>query len=423
MSSGGNPSVPPGGGEPTGAPNPPGNPDTPSDQSPSGGQPNPTPTDSNPQPSQTGPPPTSTPGPSPPPPPPTTTSSTNPQPTPSNSPSEPQPTESTPQTSTDNKPTSAPTPDPTTTSQQGTTVTSYSTVDPTSNTNTQLPGATDSGAPSALPTNAPSEGSGGLSPAGTIAVAVVVPVVSVALIILLLLWWWRKRKATKLAEEERKQEIEEYRFNPNHDPTLPAVGLPGNYDDGSGIKDGNSGGYRGWGTTTSTSRKLSTNLSSGGGMNISDTGSNPGHPRAVSPVDDSIPYEDDNRPISGDFTGVDPAAVAAAGAAPAGYANGSSNQNQNIHRGPSNASSAYSAANRSDLSDDVPVSGVAPGTAQYYEDSAYYDGGAQQGGPLADGGYGNPQPVIRDVQARRNTRIESPSVFPQQGNAGIAQNF
>jgi hypothetical protein len=32
------------------------------------------------------------------------------------------------------------------------------------------------------------------------------------------------------------------------------------------------------------------------------------------------------------------------------------------------------------------------------------------------------QPVIRDVQARRNTRIENPSHFPQQ-SAGISQNF
>ncbi|RPB28531.1 hypothetical protein L211DRAFT_833506 [Terfezia boudieri ATCC MYA-4762] len=37
----------------------------------------------------------------------------------------------------------------------------------------------------------------------------------------------------------------------------------------------------------------------------------------------------------------------------------------------------------------------------------------------------NPPPVIRDVQARRNTRIETPTSahFPQQGSSGIAQNL
>lgn len=75
------------------------------------------------------------------------------------------------------------------------------------------------------------------------------------------------------------------------------------------------------------------------------------------------------------------------------------------------------------MSDDIPMRGVAPGTAQYYDDPYYTDGAAQNGGgPFVDNSYGAP-PVIRDVQARRNTRIESPSVFPQQGNAGIAQNF
>jgi hypothetical protein len=33
------------------------------------------------------------------------------------------------------------------------------------------------------------------------------------------------------------------------------------------------------------------------------------------------------------------------------------------------------------------------------------------------------QPVIRDNQARRATRIENPSHFPTQASAGISQNF
>ncbi|KAL1953489.1 hypothetical protein VTO42DRAFT_2768 [Malbranchea cinnamomea] len=266
---------------------------------------------------------------------------------------------------------------------------------------TDLPTITSS----ALPAS-PSEagGGGGLSAGGTIAVAVVVPVVSVALIIVALIFFWRKRKAEKLAEEERKQEIEEYQFNPNNDPTFPNVGLAGNYDDGPGAHSGNAG-YRGWGTTT-TSRKLSTNLSSGPGMTVSDGDTAYGR---SSPVDHNAMRHPDEgyRPVSGEIVG-DLHAVPV------------SNSNRgDIRRGPSNASSAYSVGNRSDISDDL-VPGP-PLDSQYYEDSPYY-GGTQQG-PYGDMAYGGPQPVIRDVQARRNTRIETPSVFPQQGNAGISQNF
>lgn len=53
----------------------------------------------------------------------------------------------------------------------------------------------------------------------------------------------------------------------------------------------------------------------------------------------------------------------------------------------------------------------------------YYDESMPQHGPYGDGTYGGGHPVIRDVPARRNTRIENPSVFPQQGSSGIAQNF
>ncbi|OAX77100.1 hypothetical protein ACJ72_08605 [Emergomyces africanus] len=362
------------------------------------------------------PPPETKPPPPPPPPPPTS----QPEPTPppsSTSTSSPTPE---PPPTTKPPPSVTPPPKPTPSKPPGDTTVYITSTASNPPPGTQSPESTTSGLPPVLPhpSNGDS-GSGGLSAAGTIAVAVVVPVASVALIILVLLWWWRKRKARKIAEEERKQEIEEYRFNPNHDPLLPAVGLPGNFDDGAGMKDGNSGGYRGWGTTTSTSRKLSTNLSSGaGGITASDAGSNPGPPRPVSPVDDSIPYEDDHRPISGDYSGLDPSA-----AAMLSHPNGNNNTNtRDIHRGPSNASSAYSNANRSDLSDDIPMPGVLPGTAQYYDDPYYTDGAAQNGGPFVDNAYGAP-PVIRDVQARRNTRIENPSVFPQQGNAGIAQNF
>lgn len=254
----------------------------------------------------------------------------------------------------------------------------------------------------AVPTSVPSlpssdSDSGGLSAGGTIAVAVVVPVVSVAVIIYLLLWWWRKHKANKLTEEERRKEVEEYGYNPNQDPTLPAVGIAtSSYEDRYDSPDGSSG-YRGWGTT-SHPRKPSTNLSSGpgGSIPLSDTGSNSGYHRNT-PSEGTAGYADGygegpGRPDSGEV-GV----IGAVGAHDPG-----------IQRGPSNASSGYSQGDQSDLTDD--------GHQYYYGQDPYVD-------PYGDGGYDGHPPVIRDVQARRNTRIESPGVCPPPANSGIAQNF
>lgn len=191
------------------------------------------------------------------------------------------------------------------------------------------------------------------------------------------------------------------------------------------MKEADGAGYRGWGTT-STNRKPSTTLSSGNGpigvarsASDSDNGHYPnGSPTAGTnkssdvqsgdPLVGSPPYD---RPLSADSE-----TIAALGAIP------TNGNRQDIHRGPSNASSAYSGAHRSDTSGDGAVPGTAPGQ-QYYNDGLFYDEGMPQHGPYGDGSYGGGQPVIRDVQARRNTRIENPSIIPQQGNAGIAQNF
>ncbi|KAI9734853.1 MAG: hypothetical protein M1834_001932 [Cirrosporium novae-zelandiae] len=283
--------------------------------------------------------------------------------------------------------------------------------------------------PAALATSGAdqSSGSGGLSNSGKIAIAVVVPVVVVALLVLLGLFLWRKRKQRKDAEELRRKEMEEYGFNPNQDPTLPAVGS--DYpDEPSEIHEDNSG-YRGWGNTSS-GRKQSTQLSSGLGgigMAFSDGGSNPdayGHP--VSPTQGTNPSSETNsgealmgnrRPQSGDTDGVG-ALGNGSGPGPV-VMSGAGNNEKDIHRGPSNASSAYSAGHRSDSSGEapIPVGSLGP-------DGGYYNDAMPQHGPYGDGTYGGSgQPIVRDVQARRNTRIESPSIFPQQGNAGIAQNF
>lgn len=252
--------------------------------------------------------------------------------------------------------------------------------------------ATDTSAADATSTGAASASSG-LSTNGTIAVAVVVPVVSVALIILAALFFWRKRKANKAAEEERRKEVEEYGFNPNNDPTLPGV---------AGVvaaKDDTSAGYRGWGTT-SAGRKASTNLSSGmGGVPMS---------HGATPSEGTVHYSDGDRPDSGEME-----SIGVLGAAPVA----ANNRNGDIHRGPSNASSAYSAANHSEASEESHMSAVHP-SGGYYGENPYY--GDHTGGAHGPDDY---QPVIRDVQARRNTRIENPGVFPRQGNAGIAQNF
>ena len=268
---------------------------------------------------------------------------------------------------------------------------------------------------------------GGLSPGGKIAVAVVVPVAAVALAVLIALFFWRRHKQKKDAEELRRKEVEEYGFNPNNDPTLPTVGgASSSGDEPSEMRETDGSGYRGWGAT-STNRKPSTTLSSGNGpigMARSTSNSDNGRYTNNSPTagtnkssdvqsgDPLVRSPSNGRPLTADSE-----TIGALGAVPT---NG--NNRQDIHRGPSNASSAYSGAHVSDTSGDGAIPGSAPGQHSY-NDGLFYDEGMPQHGPYGDGSYGGGQPVIRDVQARRNTRIENPSIIPQQGNAGIAQNF
>ncbi|KAL2071536.1 hypothetical protein VTL71DRAFT_12771 [Oculimacula yallundae] len=336
---------------------------------------------------------------------------------------------------------SAPPPPPTTSAAVPTTPTSIPSVIPTVSTitstnpqgstvtiittSTQIPtqnprptsSTTSSSSPSGTPAlqNGDQSSGGGLSNSGTIAVAVVVPIVAVALLILAGLFFWRKRKARKDAEELRRKEVEEYGYNPNNDPTLPAVGGAGSagHDGSYEMREDGSSGYRGWGTTAvgSSGRKASTTISGGqsaGGIGMAySEGTSPTH----GPVSDT---RSDNPLMDGRATSPEVEALGAMGPAASG------NRTGDINRGPSNASSSYSAAARSDGSGDVMGAG-----GQYYNNQ--YDTGNPYGG---ESQYGSPpgrvempaQPVIRDVQARRNTRIENPSHFPQQ-SAGISQNF
>jgi len=229
---------------------------------------------------------------------------------------------------------------------------------------------------------------------------VVIPVVAVALLIIAGLFLWRKRNQRKNEKEERKKEMEEYGYNPNHDPTLPAVAAT----DEIAV---DQGGYRGWGTTSNSNRQASTTVS-GGMTQLSDGGHNsPGSPTQGASVSD----QNSGDPLMNQRReNMDSAAVGNPAAAPAADTAG-------VRRGPSNASSTYSMGDHSATSGEARAAGTG-GQQDYYADNVYY-----QPGPY-ENPYGNgQQPVIRDNPARRNTRIERPDVFPHQGTSGIAQNF
>ncbi|XXG97145.1 hypothetical protein Hte_003440 [Hypoxylon texense] len=277
----------------------------------------------------------------------------------------------------------------------------------TTNTPTASDPATSTDAAGNLITTGKSSGSS-LGEGGRIAIAVVVPIAAVALLVIAGIFFWRKRKQRKDAEEERRKEVEDYSYNPNSDPIVPdvgSVGAGGAYE----MKE-DSSGYRGWGSTTlagSTGRKASTTMSGGAaGVAYSDATSPTRGNFSDTRSGDGLVNDAPNSPPEGEILGaMGPSATDNRG-----------NGTGNVHRGPSNASSSYSAAGRSDGSAENPGS---------YGGPAYLD---QYGGnnPYADGAYGQQQaggqPIIRDNPARRNTRIENTSHYPQQ-SAGISQNF
>jgi hypothetical protein len=249
-----------------------------------------------------------------------------------------------------------------------------------------------------------------LNNSGKIAVAVVVPIAAVALLVLAGIYLWRKRKARKDAEEQRRKEVEDYGYNPNADPTIPAVAAAGTYE----MKEDGTAGYRGWGSTTlggSTAGKASTTMSGGAaGAAYSD---------APSPTPGGVSDTRSGEPLMHDGS-VSPEGEILGAMGPAA----ANNRGGDVHRGPSNASSSYSGVARSDGSGEGPIGAAYGGSPQYYDQYG-------NGNPYADGSYNSRQgapaempgaPVIRDVTARRNTRIENPAHYPQQ-SAGISQNF
>ncbi|KPI37899.1 uncharacterized protein AB675_3197 [Cyphellophora attinorum] len=273
--------------------------------------------------------------------------------------------------------------------------------------------SSESPTPSALSAGDQSGGSGGgLGTGGTIAIAVVIPIAAIAGLLIFGFWFWRKRKARKNAEEMRKSEMAEYGFNPNNDPTLAPVGGASYAEDQSEMTEDNSG-YRGWGATNSARNPSNTNGSRGPGF--SDSGSQPGG-QYPSPNAYSDAYSGDPMLGHGEgYDGVGALGGAAAAGAAAGVARNRSQQHGNgVHRGPSNASSAYSNRPPSEASSDTPSM-----PQPYYEqEQPYNDHGAYGDGTYGGGG----QPVVRDVDARRNTRIAQAPSYPT-GQGGISQNF
>ena len=242
----------------------------------------------------------------------------------------------------------------------------------------------------------------------------------IALAFILGLFFFKRRRRTKNEEAMRQKEMAEYGYNPNNDPTLAPMGAAVYTDNASDTED--QSGYRGWGNTSTTQRKPSTKVGSGnraaGGMAVSDSSSNPG----THGYQSGSPSGQSSEPYSGDTLGADGVAPSGGAAAVASHRR----SNSDVHRGPSNASSAYSNGRHaaSEVSDDVPG---APGP-YYHEEVPYniYNGSQPPPGPYGDASYGGrgPEPVIQNVGARRDTHIERVPTFPQQqGNSGIAQNF
>lgn len=192
--------------------------------------------------------------------------------------------------------------------------------------------------------------------------------------------------------------MEDYAYNPN-DPTLPNIGGAGAFE----MKEDASSGYRGWGSTTlagSTGRKASTTMSGAGAA----------YSEGTSPAQGNFSDTRSGEPLMSDGSHTPEGEILGA------MGPNSADNRSNVHRGPSNASSSYSAAGRSDGSGENPAYGGAAYYDQYGSSNPYSD-------PYTDNPTGGQvQPVIRDNPARRNTRIENPSPYPQQ-SAGISQNF
>ncbi|KYK61742.1 hypothetical protein DCS_02885 [Drechmeria coniospora] len=247
-------------------------------------------------------------------------------------------------------------------------------------------------------------GDGGMGQGSKVAIGVVVPIAAIAILAIVGLLWWKKRRARQEAEEERRKEVEEYAYNPNADPTIPSVGL--GPDAPYEMREDGPSGYRGWGSTTaagSTGRKPSTTMTGGMTAAYSDAAfsvaTSPGR-RNGSETRSGEHLLDGSSSPDGEILGAaGPSATTSRGT--------------DVRRGPSNASSSYSVAARSEAGSESGVYGNGGTHYDQYGQNPYSEPRPQEAPAQA---------VIRDNPARRNTRIEGPAHFPQQ-SSGIAQNF
>lgn len=230
----------------------------------------------------------------------------------------------------------------------------------------------------------------------------------VALLVIAAIFWWRRHKKTKADREARRKEVEDYGYNPNSDPTIPSVA-----SEGPEMSQDAHNGYRGWGAAAGSNRKASTTLSGGHTQQLSDSGGSYGNGPSSPIAGYSDGHSGDPLVMDNRRTTMGSDDIGAMGA-------GLMSSSQPPRRGPSNASSTYSNRPRSQDSEPEPVPQIP--SQHDYTPGAY---GYGQHGPYGDGSYGGGQdtgmPVVRDVSARRNTRIQQGGNY--HANSGIAQNF
>jgi len=270
---------------------------------------------------------------------------------------------------------------------------------------------------------------GGLSGGALIAVAVIVPVVIIAVVVVGLVLYFRRRKTNRNAPTKR----------PVAGGIVGGDGPPPGSDrDGAyEMNETDSAGYRGWGSTVRNPKSTVAGSSgypmpsvgkavSDGGYSSPASASLPGYTGNISELYGGVNapaspvFPDSAGLLAADRTAPSPAFTESStiGAMPTF----DSHNSEGLNRGISNASSNYSAMTHSDQSDfDQRQSQQYYGQNAQDYDAAYFSNGTN----MYYDDTSNPPPVIRDVQARRNTRIETPTNahFPQQGSSGIAQNF
>lgn len=272
-----------------------------------------------------------------------------------------------------------------------------------------------------------------MSGGALVAVAVIIPVVILAVVVVGLVLYFKRRKSNR--NVPIKAPVAGGIIGGSGPPPISdrdgVYELNDTRDGVYELNDTDSAGYRGWGSTV---RNPKSTVSGSPGYPISSVVSDSGYsnPASVGPpgyiselygggvnAPASPVFPDSAGLLSADRTAPSPAFTESStiGAMPT-----FDSHNGGLNRGVSNASSNYSAMTHSDQSDfDQRQS------QQYYgPDAQDYDAAYFSNGPnMYYDDTSNPPPVIRDVQARRNTRIETPTSphFPQHGSSGIAQNF